>query len=244
MNRNRFHIAEDLLARAHSPDTASRIFQDKVVTKPLLIRPSSPPPSVIDARAQRQNERQKRRELRRRSNKPRPLSAKQKRQLSVYEIPDSEKRWELYVGLNRIWAGYMREILGIGRTDELKSAHGRGSFATAASAGPMLASADFHGAEVEVVRSKCVSRVGLKGIVVKDTKFTFEIITRKNEIKFVPKEHTIFRVEVPFSETKTGVDAMDDVPPHLVFELHGDRLKNRAPDRVNKKFKQHFSDDV
>ena len=46
-----------------------------------------------------------------------------------------------------------------------------------------LCSADFHGAEVEVVRSRCVGRVGLKGIVLKDTKFTFEIITSADIIK-------------------------------------------------------------
>lgn len=176
------HIAEALLRRAHSPDTAARIFKEKIVTKPLLLRPSSPPASVVDARTRRQQERQKRRELRRKSNKPRPLSAKQKRSLCVYEIPESERKWELYEGLNRIWAGYMREILGVG---ENKGGKGGavGAFVTPAGAGPMLASADFHGAEVEVVRSRCVSRVGLKGIVVKDTKFTFEIITRKNDIK-------------------------------------------------------------
>ena len=169
------HIAERLLQRAHSPDTAARIFKDRVVTKPLLLRVSSPPPSALEARARRQQERQKRRKLRRHSNKPRPLSAKQKRALGVYEIPEAEKRWEIYAGLNRIWQGYMRDILRLEK--------GKGGFVTPASAGPILATADFHGAEVEVVRSRCVSRVGLKGIVVKDTKYTFEIITGKNDVK-------------------------------------------------------------
>ena len=70
----------------------------------------------------------------------------------------------------------MREIL------RLDGREGR-AYVAPANAGPILVSADYHGAEVEVVRSRCVSRVGLKGIVVKDTKFTFDIITRKNEIK-------------------------------------------------------------
>lgn len=54
---------------------------------------------------------------------------------------------------------------------------------TPASHGAKLVSADFHGAEVEVVRSRCASRVGVKGIVARDTKFTFEVVTEKDEVK-------------------------------------------------------------
>lgn len=54
---------------------------------------------------------------------------------------------------------------------------------TAASHGSKLVSADFHGAEIEVVKSRCSGRVGLKGIVVRDTKFTFVVVTRGDEVK-------------------------------------------------------------
>lgn len=60
---------------------------------------------------------------------------------------------------------------------------GQEASVTAQSAGSKLASADFHGSEVVVVRSRCVGMVGFKGIVVRDTKFTFQIITKKNELK-------------------------------------------------------------
>ena len=69
----------------------------------------------------------------------------------------------------------MWEILG------LKG--GQKGYVTAQGAGSKLASAEFHGAELEVVRSRCVGRVGVKGIVIKDSKFTFEIITKKNELR-------------------------------------------------------------
>lgn len=64
----------------------------------------------------------------------------------------------------------MWEILGL--------KEGQQNYLKAEVVGPMLASADYHGAELEVVRSRCVGRVGCKGIVVKDTKFTFEMITK------------------------------------------------------------------
>ena len=66
----------------------------------------------------------------------------------------------------------MWEILGL--------KEGQKSYLTAQSVGSKLASADFHGAELEVVRSKCVGRVGCRGVVVRDTKYTFEVITKKN----------------------------------------------------------------
>ncbi len=57
------------------------------------------------------------------------------------------------------------------------------TFVTANSIGAKLATADYHGAELTVVRSRCMGMVGLAGIVVRDTKFTFQIVTKKNELK-------------------------------------------------------------
>jgi ribonuclease P protein subunit POP4 len=59
----------------------------------------------------------------------------------------------------------------------------RKPYVSAAGAGAMLASADMHGAMVEVVRSRCVSRVGVRGIVVRDCKHVFEIVTRGDCVK-------------------------------------------------------------
>ena len=58
-----------------------------------------------------------------------------------------------------------------------------GGYVTASGAGSLLASADFHGAEVQVVRSRCVGRVGVRGIVVRETKFTFVVVTRGDGVK-------------------------------------------------------------
>lgn len=94
----------------------------------------------------------------------------------IYDIPKSAQNYEIYVPLHKMWLAYMWEILAI-------SEQGRGAYITAQSAGSKLASADYHGAKIMVVRSRCTSLVGLAGIVVRDTKFTFQIITQKNELK-------------------------------------------------------------
>jgi len=176
---------------------------------------------------------------RKKALKPKPLSARQRRKLGLYEVPKEGQKYAIYEPLHRLWVGYIREILG----NEIYTG-GQGAAAK-------LASADFHGAEVEVVRSGCVSRVGIKGIVIKDSRFAFEIITPKNNIKTVPKEGTIFRIEVPAKDDEKNAPGQDEQQKQdgkvgdsgtgkFVFELHGEQFRYRPADRATKKFKTHF----
>lgn len=43
--------------------------------------------------------------------------------------------------------------------------------------------ADYHGAKLEVIRSKCASLCGIKGIILMDTKNTFKLIGQDNVIR-------------------------------------------------------------
>ena len=159
-----------------------------------------------------------------------------------------------------MWLGYIREVLGI--DEQGNGADGKEVQIWSAMAAN-LCSADYHGAEVEVVRSRCVSRVGVRGIVVKDSKFVFEIVTRGNAVKIVPKEHTIFRFAIPrpakmveekkdehgmggdsCEKAENKKEASGDGKRDLVFELHGDQFIFRAADRANRKFKSHFLPDL
>ncbi len=93
--------------------------------------------------------------------------------------------------------------------------------------------------------------------MVKDTKFTFEIVTKNDVLKSIPKEHTVFRFEVPFDSTPAGREAAPDqasdklmqgtneeTTKPLVFEIHGSQFEVRAPDRTNKKFRWHVDKDL
>ncbi|KAG9842125.1 ribonuclease p complex subunit, partial [Aureobasidium melanogenum] len=228
------HPAQSLLARAHEPTTSSQIFREKVQNRPLLLRPSSPDPRQ-NVRSQRQKARLEKQRASRKSKKPRPLTAKQKRLLGVYDIPKDQRKYDIYLPIWKLWCAYMREILAMDKS----------RYVNPAAVGPLLASADYHGAMVDVVRCRCVGRVGIKGIVVKDTKFTLEIITAKNELKTVPKEYTVFRFEIPFAEEDGDGDShMIEPRKPFVFELHGSQFENRPADRANRKFKQHIDPDL
>lgn len=245
-----------LLQRAHSPTSASRIYEEKIQHKPLQLLPNT-----TDARTERQKRRKAAAQARSRKpkSKPRPLSAKERRKYCVHDIPEEEVRYELYLGLHKLWCGYIREILGISAGE--RNGGGQGPiYFTPQAAGPMIASADFHGAVVEAVRSSCVERVGLKGVVVKDTKFTFVIVTKNNKLRTMPKEGTIFQIQIPLidpnaasREAETEKRLLDDdtevasterMTRNLIFELQGSQFENRAPDRANKKFKMHVAKDI
>ncbi|KAL8901099.1 MAG: hypothetical protein Q9207_005371 [Kuettlingeria erythrocarpa] len=233
------HIALEILNKAHPAETASAIFTEKVLHKPLHLRPTSPDPNSQDARAHRRLQRLRKVQKARRRQRPKPLSAKEKRITGIYEIPKESRKYEIYVPLYRMWLEYIWEILGM--------AKGKTNWITPQGAGAMIASADFHGAKLMVVRSKCVSLVALKGIVVRDTKFTFQIITEGNELKTIPKNHTIFRFQIPQPDAVADIadaEARRDIPQEdmganaLILEIHGSSFEHRAIDRATKKFKQ------
>ncbi|KAI2472475.1 ribonuclease P protein subunit p29 [Annulohypoxylon bovei var. microspora] len=224
--KNNQSLTHELLSRAHSPDSTTRIFAEKIQHRPLFLKPTSPPPST-NARDLRRRARAEKQQ-RAKALKPKPLSARQRRKLGLYDVPKDGQKYSVFEPLNRLWLGYIREILG----SELYSG-GQGAAAK-------LSAADFHGAEVSISRSGCPSRVGIRGIVVKDARFVFEIITRKNQIKTVPKEGTMFRIEVPPAQDQGRGDAAAQDRKPFTFEIHGDQFQHRSADRATKKFKPHY----
>ncbi|KAI1463021.1 RNase P/MRP, p29 subunit [Daldinia caldariorum] len=227
-NTNNQSLTHELLSRAHSPDSTNRIYSEKIQHRPLFLKPTSPPPSnARDARRRARVEKQKRLK----ALKPKPLSARQRRKLGLYDVPKEGRKYTIFEPLNQLWLGYIREILG----SELYTG-GQGAAAK-------LSAADLHGAKVEVSRSSCPSRVGLQGIVIKDARFVFEIITPKNQIKTVPKEGTVFRISVPPVQQGNTVDSAQDQKA-FIFEVHGDQFQYRSADRANKKFKPHFLENL
>ncbi|EAS35308.3 ribonuclease P complex subunit Pop4 [Coccidioides immitis RS] len=235
-NQVQSHAAHRLLSRAHSPDTAEQLFAEKVKTKPLYLRPTSPTPA--DNRERRRLHRLRKKGYFLRRQKPKPLTAREKRALGVHDLPKEEIKYDIFKKLNDLWVEYMWEILDLKKPTN-KGAN-TGQIITALAHGAKLASADFHGAELRVVRSRCVSRVGVRGIVVRDSKFAFVLVTEKNEMKTIPKEHTVFRFKIPVPTGPFVEDEQSQAPEtlkDLVFELHGSQFENRPADRANKKFK-------
>jgi len=109
---------------------------------------------------------------------------------------------------------------------------------------------------VEVVRCSDAGKVGIRGIVVRDTKFTFTVVTRKNDVKVLPKRNTVFRYEISLPEPHLEEGSGGEVDMekgrqegtaekqgrNLVFEVHGNQFEFRPADRANRKFKWKVTD--
>jgi len=222
-------IALAMLSRAHSPDSTTRIYTEKIKQRPLHLKPTE---SNTNAQQLRRLERARKLSSRKKKLKPAPLSARKKRALGLYDIPKSVQKYSIYAPLHKMWIGYIQEVLW----------DGKGFRPVGSDSAAKLCAADFH---------------GVKGIVVKDSKFTFELVTPNDQVKVVPKEHTIFKFTVP----PPDIEKVDDesrepgttvqseaeeetTSKDLVFELHGDQFIYRAADRANRRFKSHFLPDL
>ena len=172
----------------------------------------------------------------------------------MFKLRKEEIRYEIYEGLHALWVQYMLEVLGFLK-DGVAVPGALGRAVTAQSHGSLLVSADFHGAGWEVVRCSDVGKVGIKGIVVRDTKFTFVVVTRKDEVKVLPKKNTVFRYEIPLpkldgqegsgQEADSRAEQQEEQGQkcrNLVFELHGNQFEFRPTDRANRKFKWKVTD--
>ena len=60
--------------------------------------------------------------------------------------------------------------------------------------GELLLGADYHGAMLEVVKSRQPRHIGAKGIVIMDAANTFTIIDESNKLRRIPKAGTDFRL--------------------------------------------------
>ncbi|KAJ2156559.1 RNase P/RNase MRP complex subunit, partial [Coemansia sp. RSA 552] len=100
------------------------------------------------------------------------ITAKEKRQTKIYDIPEESRRYELFLPLHRLWTKYIITLLG----DKDISTEGADLKHQQILLGRII-KADLHGAKMSVERSKCPNFVGLSGIVAQETKNTFKLIT-------------------------------------------------------------------
>ncbi|VDD95729.1 unnamed protein product [Enterobius vermicularis] len=85
-------------------------------------------------------------------------------------------KYEQFEPLYRLWCDYYGSLLNLSGTVDDR-----------------LLKADYHGCLFLVSDASNPSQIGLNGIVVKETRHTFQIITRKNKLLTIPKEGTSFQ---------------------------------------------------
>ncbi|XP_006867361.1 PREDICTED: ribonuclease P protein subunit p29 [Chrysochloris asiatica] len=171
------------------------------------------PPEALEDRLQRKAvileyfTRQKRREKRKKSK---GLSARQRRELRLFDIKPEQQRYSLFLPLHELWKQYIRDLCnGLKPDTQPQMIQAK------------LLKADLHGAMISVTKSKCPSYVGTTGILLQETKHVFKIITKEDRLKVIPKLHCVFTVEID----------------GFVSYIYGSKFQLRSSERSAKKFK-------
>ncbi|XP_055531576.1 ribonuclease P protein subunit p29 [Wyeomyia smithii] len=120
-------------------------------------------------------------------NKRKKLSRKEISQMGIYTLPHDTISYRQIVPLHRLWCGYVARFLD---KEKLPSATDPqyNQFVLD------LLKADFHGAKMTIDRAKNPSLVGIKGIVVLETKGTFKIVSKDNKLRTIPKNDSVFKI--------------------------------------------------
>ena len=86
-------------------------------------------------------------------------------------------RYQLFLPLHQLWKQYISGLLSRGRN-----------------LADLLLGADYHGAMLQVVKSRQPCHTGAEGIVIKDAAKTFTIIDDSNKVHRILKAGTDFRL--------------------------------------------------
>ncbi|XP_040565161.1 ribonuclease P protein subunit p29 [Lepeophtheirus salmonis] len=150
-------------------------------------------------------------------NKQGFLNAKERRKLCLFRLlpkKSDDLKYEDFKDLRRLWKSYIRELL------DLKNyVHPKETIESLLQT--KLCRADYHGSNLTVTKSHCKSFVGMKGTILMETRNTLQIITKKNELKVIPKKNTSFSFELD----------------RYVFTLSGTNMCCKPSERAVKKWK-------
>ncbi|XP_053688269.1 ribonuclease P protein subunit p29 [Sabethes cyaneus] len=154
-------------------------------------------------------------------NKRKKLSRKEISQMGIYALPEDTIRYDQIVPLNKLWRGYIARFLDKEKLPNATDAQ-YNQFTMD------ILKADFHGAKMTVVRAKNPSLVGIKGIVVLETKGTFKFISKDNKLRTIPKYDSVFKIH------------WNDVD----LTVFGKHLNYRPAERSVKKIKTFLESDL
>lgn len=252
---------EKLLLQSHSEERTKELLETRYSfnggQKPLLLlggttggvsdKVGKPPkPATKQRKAQARNARAAVREFvtaaldRQKGLKAKGLSEAQRAEV-VNEIP----KYQDYVAMNRLWNSYITDLL-FGTTKPSSPSSSSSSTSSPwehinpVSLTAKLASADFHGALLTVVSCRNPSTVGIRGIVLWESKNSFVVVvestnTSPSGLRILEKKGAVFQFTVYSSE--------NDHTGHT-FEIIGSRFMYRTAERSGRKYKPHNVDDL
>lgn len=146
------------------------------------------------------------------------LTSIEKRKLGLQNLPKNLK-YKSFTKLHKAWQTYIEGFLNL---DVSTSTPNQDMLHT------HLAKADYTGCLLMVTRSKCPSYIGVKGIVILETKNTLKIICPDDQLRTIPKRDSVFMFIIR----------------KWTFTLFGNHLNIRPSERASRKFRSRVTIDL
>ena len=159
----------------------------------------------------------------RKSNKP--LTAKEKRALGLYRLPKKGLKYSSFVSLNSLWLGYMEELLDMEALEKGDWSPNLNEETRQLQLQMRVCRADLTGAELTVASATCPSHLGVRGLVLMETKNTLQIISPDNRLRLIPKAGSSFQFEMSGYRFTFPGACIDSKPAERITK----KLKNKFP---------------
>ena len=130
----------------------------------------------------------------------------------IKNLKNGKMNYESLLSLNKMWQEYIIELMN--NTNNKENILEK------------MLKADLHGAILTVINSTNKNNIGISGIVLFESRRTFNIITKKNEIKTILKQGCIFETLLQYNNLK--------------ILIYGDNFIFKSAERTKIKFKPKF----
>ena len=195
------YLKQNAINRNHSDIEK---LKERLKLKPLLLEKS-----VI-------NNVKKEKDYKKKKKRTSKLGRKAIRSLNLYKISKTDQKYEKFLPLHQLWKNYIRKLYENKDGKVVIRAEDR------------ILKVDLHGAEICVQNCKCKSFIGLKGIIVKETKNILEIILKNDTLKSIPKKETMFEICIHGYK----------------LSIFGNSIIGRPGERLVKKFKTNYDSEM
>ena len=129
----------------------------------------------------------------------------------ISKIKKDKISYESLLPMNKIWNEYINNLLNGTLNEEII-------------AGKFL-KADLHGAMIEVINSNNKNNIGIKGILIFESRRTFNILTKENKVKTILKPGSLF--EITFN--------------NIEIQILGDNFLYKSAERTKAKYKIKYN---
>ena len=129
----------------------------------------------------------------------------------IKNLKKEKMEYTSLLSMNQLWKEYITELMNNSNNDDTIL--------------NKILKADLHGAILKVINSTNKNNIGINGIVIFESKRTFNLLNKKNEIKTILKNGSVFEIEI-----NNGIKIL----------IYGDNFIFKSAERTKIKFKPKF----